>query len=176
MSAPANRPMPDVRLRPGAVADLDALIELETKAFTYDVATRREFRQFLASPRAVLLVAEHGGRVAGYVLVLFRARSRIARLYSIVVAGHSAGRGIGPLLLAAAEAAAVARGATALRLEVHETNAAAISRYRKTGYALFGRHPDYYDDGGSALRFEKRFPQHPAGGGQTASPRGRPAR
>ena len=42
-----------------------------------------------------------------------------------------------------------------LRLEVHEKNAAAIARYRKGGYALFGRHAAYYADRGHALRFEK---------------------
>ena len=36
-------------------------------------------------------------------------------------------------------------------------NAAAIARYRKAGYALFGRHAAYYADRGHALRFEKRL-------------------
>jgi hypothetical protein len=44
-----------------------------------------------------------------------------------------------------------------MSLEVHETNAAAISRYRKSGYRQFGRHAGYYEDGGDALRFEKRL-------------------
>ena len=30
-----------------------------------------------------------------------------------------------------------------------------VSRYRKAGYGLFGRHPRYYADRGDALRFEK---------------------
>ena len=42
-----------------------------------------------------------------------------------------------------------------MRLEVHETNAAAIARYRKSGYRQFGCHAAYYGDGGDALRFEK---------------------
>ena len=44
-----------------------------------------------------------------------------------------------------------------MRLEVHETNHAAISLYRKSGYREFGRHHEYYEDGGHALRFEKRL-------------------
>ena len=48
-----------------------------------------------------------------------------------------------------------APGATSIRLEVHETNHAAISRYRKSGYQEFGRRARYYEDGGDALRFEK---------------------
>ena len=40
---------------------------------------------------------------------------------------------------------------------MHETNHAAISRYRKSGYREFGRHAAYYEDGGDALRFEKQL-------------------
>jgi hypothetical protein len=50
-----------------------------------------------------------------------------------------------------------------MRLEVHVTNHAAISRYRKSGYREFARHRGYYEDGGDALRFEKRLvPDLPA--------------
>jgi ribosomal protein S18 acetylase RimI-like enzyme len=49
------------------------------------------------------------------------------------------------------------RGCTTVRLEVHETNHAAIARYRKQGYQEFGRHRRYYDDGGDALRFHKNL-------------------
>jgi len=102
-------------------------------------------------------VADQDGRLAGAAVVLFRPRSTVARLYSIAVAPHMGGRGIGPRLLEAAENAALARRCGSMRLEVHETNHAAISRYRKSGYHEFGRHPGYYDDGGDALRFEKQL-------------------
>jgi [ribosomal protein S18]-alanine N-acetyltransferase len=147
----------DVRLRPGKPADLDALHALERNAFHTDHLSPRSFRRFLVSRTAVLIVAESAGRLIGYALVLIRAGSKAARLYSIAVAKASAGRGIGPNLLAAAEKASRRRGCTKLRLEVHEHNAAAISRYQKSGYRLFGRHLDYYDDRGNALRFEKRL-------------------
>jgi hypothetical protein len=62
----------------------------------------------------------------------------------------------------------VERGCGAIRLEVHETNAAAIARYRKTGYGEFGRHARYYEDGGDALRFEKRLT--PASAALAAAP------
>ena len=109
------------------------------------------------SPRRTnsLIVAEDSGKLAGYALVLYPPRSKLARLYSIAVAPHITSRGIGPLLLAAAEAAAARRRRRAMRLEVHEHNTRAIGRYEKSGYRLFGRHRRYYDDGGDALRFEK---------------------
>jgi hypothetical protein len=61
------------------------------------------------------------------------------------------------MLLASAEAAAIARDAASIRLEVHEKNHAAIARYRKSGYREFGRRNAYYENGGDALRFEKRL-------------------
>jgi ribosomal protein S18 acetylase RimI-like enzyme len=142
-------------VRPGVPADLDALLALECAVFATDRLSRRSFRHFMAAPRAALIVAAEGGRLAGYALILFRPRSAIARLYSIAVVPAHAGRGIGPMLLAAAESAARRRDCSTLRLEVHEDNATAIRRYRKSGYHLFGRHLGYYDDRGNALRFEK---------------------
>ena len=142
-------------VRPAAAGDLDALVALEAQVFATDRISRRSFRRFLASPRAALMVAELDGMRAGYALVLFRAGSAIARLYSIAVAPHAGRRRLGATLLAAAEQAARARGAERLRLEVHEANDPAIALYRKSGYAQFGRHADYYEDKGHALRFEK---------------------
>jgi ribosomal protein S18 acetylase RimI-like enzyme len=152
----AAPPAPAIRVRAAARGDLDALLALEHRVFATDRLTRRSLRRFLAAPNAAVLVAEdHPGHLAGTAIVLFRPRSAIARLYSIAVAPHMGGRGVGPMLLAAAEAAAAARDCRTIRLEVHVTNHAAISRYRKSGYREFGRVSGYYEDGGDALRFEK---------------------
>ncbi len=152
-------------IRRGRAADLDDLIELEAEVFASDRMSRRSLRHFLAAPSAIVLVAEHGDRIAGCAVVLFRPNSSIARLYSIAVAPRSAGLGLGPALLAASERAALGRGRQILRLEVHEENHRAISRYRKAGYREFGCHAAYYADQGDALRFEKQL--------RTGRPRGR---
>src|ERR1700732_1716096 len=163
MRTPKAHPStPAVRLRKAEGADLEALDALEHRVFATDHLSRRSLRHFLGSPTAEVIVAEHDGDLAGTAIVLFRPRSAVARLYSIAVAPHKGGRGVGPMLLAAAEAAAVERGCGAIRLEVHETNAVAISRYRKSGYREIGRHARYYEDGGDALRFEKPLAPAPA--------------
>ena len=153
----AHAPAPVIHARPAERGDLDALIDLEHQVFAADRLSRRSLRRFLQSNSAQVIVADDGGRLAGAAVVLFRPRSSVARLYSIAVAPHLAGRGVGAMLLAAAEEAALARDCTSIRLEVHETNHVAISRYRKSGYREFGRHARYYDDGGDALRFEKQL-------------------
>jgi [ribosomal protein S18]-alanine N-acetyltransferase len=146
-----------VHIRRGAPADLDALYRLENRAFETDRMSRRSLRRLLVSPSAAVLVARSDGDIAGAAVILFRANSRIARLYSIAVAPHHTGRGIASALIAAAERAARARNCRLLRLEVHEKNHAAIKLYLKTGYHEFGRHQQYYHDSGHALRFEKRL-------------------
>ena len=108
---PAPAPAPDIRVRKAARDDLDALIELEERVFATDRLSRRSLRRFLASPSAELVVAQLASRLAGTAIVLFRPRALVARLYSIAVAPYMAGRGVAPMLLAAAEAAALARRA-----------------------------------------------------------------
>jgi ribosomal protein S18 acetylase RimI-like enzyme len=147
----------EAHVRAATLADLDALVTLEHEAFRTDRMSRRSFRSFLTSPHAAMVAADLDGKLVGYALVLFRTGSALARLYSIAVAPHAGGKRIGATLLAAAEAAAITRGAAMMRLEVHEANAAAIARYRKSGYREFGRHHEYYGDKGHALRFEKRL-------------------
>ncbi len=159
----AHAPIAEIRVRKAERADLDVLTDLEQRVFATDRLSRRSLRRFLNSPTAEVIVAEDAGRLAGTAIVLFRPRSLIARLYSLAVAPQMGGRGAGPMLLAAAEAAAFARDCRAIRLEVHVTNHAAIARYRKSGYRGVGRIGRYYEDGGDALRFEKRLvPNLPA--------------
>jgi ribosomal protein S18 acetylase RimI-like enzyme len=144
-----------VHIRRGRPADLDALWELENQVFETDRMSRRSLQRILASASAVVLVAEADGATVGNAIALFRANSRIARLYSLAVAPKHTGRGIASALLLAAEKTARAHGSHLLRLEVHEKNHGAIKCYRKAGYHEFGRHHAYYEDRGRALRFEK---------------------
>jgi [ribosomal protein S18]-alanine N-acetyltransferase len=148
-------PRPAVRIRKGRLTDVDALLALEQSVFTVDHLSRRSFRNFLTSAHSIVMVAEHEGALAGYVHILFRPGSKTARLYSIGVAAHAAGRGIGVALLRAGERAARRRGIGIMRLEVQPANRAAIARYKKSGYRHAGHLPGYYNDGSDALRYEK---------------------
>jgi ribosomal protein S18 acetylase RimI-like enzyme len=150
---------PGIEVRAAAPDDLDALLKLEHRVFATDRLSPRSLRRLLKSPTAKVLVAQESGHLVGTAIVLFRRGSLVARLYSIAVAPHASGRGIASILLQAAEAAAVTRDCRLMRLEVHSSNHAAISRYRKSGYREFGRLHRYYEDGGDALRFERRV--HP---------------
>ena len=146
-------------IRKAVLADLDRLEALETESFAADRISRRSFRALLASPSALILVAE--GEMDGeppllaYATLLFRAGTALARLYSIAVSRESSGRGLGKTLLAHVEREAYGRDRIAVRLEVREDNAAAIALYKRTGYRFIGTYEDYYADGMPASRFEK---------------------
>jgi [ribosomal protein S18]-alanine N-acetyltransferase len=151
----------DVELRNGRLSDLDALLALErelfsSKLFTSHLISRASFRRFLASSKTTkLIVAGVTNQIAGYVLVFYRANSRLARMYSIGVAAHYRRRGLARKLLSAAEKNATRRGCHAIRLEVREDDATAIALYESAGYRLFGKVAGYYDGHVDALRFEK---------------------
>ncbi|MCV0397677.1 MAG: GNAT family N-acetyltransferase [Rhizobiaceae bacterium] len=144
--------MPAV-IRPARTADLDALVAIETAAFSGDRLTRRSLARLISVPSACVLVADCEGEVLGYCVVLFRASTTLARLYSIAVA--KGGHGIGRALLEAAEVEAVRRGRGGMTLEVREDNGRAVSLYRRAGYAPKDRVAGYYADGADALRFRR---------------------
>jgi ribosomal protein S18 acetylase RimI-like enzyme len=145
----------DIRL--ARASDVDALLAIENAVFETDRLSRKSFRRLIGSSSAAVSVAEAGGRIAGYSVVLFREGSPTARLYSVAAAPGFSGQGIGRLLISAAERAAAKRGRHSLRLEVREDNARAIAIYRHAGFEPIGREPDYYQDGMAALRLEKHL-------------------
>ena len=145
-------------LRPATLDDLPALLDLEEVSFRHDLISRRNFRHILTGANAVSLVEADREGICAYVTVLFRDGTRVGRIYSLAVAPRCRGRGLGRKLLKAAEKASKARGCTALRLEVHTRNARAKRLYKDSGYSVFGRHTDYYEDGADALRLEKLLP------------------
>ncbi len=147
--------MPGLRIRDGRPADLAALCEIETRSFAADRLSRQSLRRLMGRPSARLRVGVAGGQIVGYHLLLTRAGSTVARLYSIALAAAARGQGFGDRLLADAERQARHAGAAVLRLEVRPDNAGAIRLYVRRGYARIGTYRDYYADGADALRFQK---------------------
>ncbi|WP_100640484.1 GNAT family N-acetyltransferase/peptidase C39 family protein [Marinobacter salexigens] len=153
--------MSELHLRQATSDDLNALLQLEHRCFTEDRLSRRSFRRFLDMPRDRLIVAEteNAGmrELLGYCLVLMSAATRMARIYSIAVLPAARGRGIGEKLVKAAEREAAEADRILMRLEVREDNRGAIALYKRLGYRQFGTYRDYYEDHGTALRFERRI-------------------
>ncbi len=146
-------------IRKARASDVDDLAAIEAAAFQADRISHRSFRRLVGKDTAAVLVLSQGQALAGYCAVLFRADSFRARLYSIASAPGV--RGVGRLLLDAAEKATAERGRTSLRLEVRRDNERAIALYDRAGYRRTGEVEGYYADGMTALRFEKLL--QPAG-------------
>ncbi|WP_166258670.1 GNAT family N-acetyltransferase/peptidase C39 family protein [Marinobacter salicampi] len=149
--------MSDFSFRLAVIDDLDALVALEKQCFKEDRISRRSFRRFIEMPRDRLVVALRDGELLGYCLVLMHSATRLARIYSIAVLPSTRGMGLGEKLVRQAEHHAVEAGRIIMRLEVREDNAGAIGLYQRLGYRQFGTYRDYYEDHGTALRFERRI-------------------
>jgi ribosomal-protein-alanine N-acetyltransferase len=122
-----------------AVRALDALVQPTpwSEAFLRDQLADAEAR--------TLLVAEgaDGAPVGHAALVVVADEGHVT---SIAVDPVHQRRGIGACLLAALCRDARARGLTAMTLEVRTSNEAAISLYRRFGFAPAGVRPGYYTD------------------------------
>ncbi|WOX03912.1 GNAT family N-acetyltransferase/peptidase C39 family protein [Microbulbifer pacificus] len=163
MSAPIPVPPEPLsfQIRPAEERDIDALSELEQASFSGDRLSRRRFRHWVKADNRVFLVAELDQTLLGYVLVLLRRGTRLARLYSLAVGTAGRGQGVGKALLTAAEDASSHSGRLYMRLEVAEQNSAAIALYKQLGYRTFGSYANYYEDAGNALRMQKRIRYRP---------------
>lgn len=147
----------EMQVRAATLSDLDALVGIEAACFDSDRLSRRSFRDFIHHGHCTLLVSEGGDGLTGYILVLYRRGTALARLYSIALMPSARGIGLSAVLMTAGEDVAREHGCLALRLEVRPDNAAAIALYTDLGYKQFGTYLDYYEDHADALRFEKRL-------------------
>jgi ribosomal protein S18 acetylase RimI-like enzyme len=152
----ARAPAP-AAIRRATLADVAALVEIENASFPGNRLDRRRFRYLLAHAHGVILVDAVNGatELRGYVLLLFRSNSPVARVYSIATAARHVKQGVAAQLLRAAERLALDHGYTRQRLEIRADNAASLALFESRGYRRFGRHTAYYHDGMDAVRLEK---------------------
>jgi len=144
-------------IRRATLDDVAALVEIENAGFPGNRLDRRRFRYLLTQAHGVILVDALAGapELRGYVLLLFRSNSPVARVYSIATAPRHIKQGVAARLLRAAEQLALDHGYARQRLEIRADNAASLALFERRGYRRFGRHAGYYHDGMDAVRLEK---------------------
>tara|TARA_R110002110_G_scaffold415765_1_gene655129 strand:- start:4933 stop:6096 length:1164 start_codon:yes stop_codon:yes gene_type:complete len=142
-------------IRRAQPSDLPELLRLEAQCFSTDRLSRRSFRRWLKHEGCLFEVAVGQSGLLGYVLVILRRGTRLARLYSLAIDPAQRGLGLAEKLLLGAESAASERGALHMRLEVSAANVPATRLYQKLGYRKFGLYRHYYEDSSDALRMEK---------------------
>jgi diamine N-acetyltransferase len=111
--------------------------------------SRQSFDDYLADPERVLLLAELGGRAAGYTMLVFgepadadvaaaitlRPTAELSKCY---VLPELHGGGIASALIERSVAEASARGAVGVWLGVNQHNARANRFYEKSGFPIVG--------------------------------------
>tara|TARA_R110002167_G_scaffold128876_2_gene311507 strand:- start:1907 stop:3040 length:1134 start_codon:yes stop_codon:yes gene_type:complete len=164
-----NQIRSELLIRLASSEDLEPLLALENRCFSSDKLNRRSFRHFLLGQHSRCLVVEQQQQILGYILLLFRRGSSLARIYSLAVDTGQRGQGIARRLLQAAEAAAIERRRLFIRLEVRSDNQEALGLYLAAGYQQFDQEQDYYEDGATALRLEKALSPEPLSRAKTAA-------
>lgn len=152
-------PVATPTIRPATPADADVIGSVHTR--TWQVAYRRQLpdelldglsaegraafwraRLTAGDPDKPVLVADDGDEVVGFVAVGpsrdAAAPPGVAEIEAIYVAPERWGRGVGGVLLAAAEELLVARGYEAATLWVLETNLPTRRFYERRGWAVDG--------------------------------------
>jgi ribosomal-protein-alanine acetyltransferase len=116
--------------------------------------TRRHCEQILlAAPSdplalsglvALSLVALSNDRVVGFAVASWLRQEAAAEVEALVVERAHRRQGVGGALIDACMGWAVNAGASAIRLEVRASNAAAISLYHRRGFSTTGTRRAYY--------------------------------
>jgi ribosomal-protein-alanine N-acetyltransferase len=145
-------------LRTYVPQDLDAIVEIEMKAFTVGPYSRRMLQRVLKEGGSISVVAEVDSVIAGYAVLLPLNRNQ-ADIETIAVLPEFHGKGIADRLIEYLEKEAFEKGFSEIILEVRDRNFRAISFYRRHGYHEISHIPgfyhEYYDGSRGAFRMSK---------------------
>jgi ribosomal-protein-alanine N-acetyltransferase len=137
------------RIWQGVQSDAPTLAALHAPAFS-DAWPAPALASLLERREAFVLLGAREGVASAEGFILMRAVAGEAEVLTFCVADAARGCGLGRALLEHACAAAVARGAGEIFLEVSEANAAALGLYRSVGFQAVARRPAYYHQGPDA--------------------------
>ena len=137
----APQPGPLLARRPMARHDLDAVLDIEARAYSFPWS-RGNFVDSLAAGYIAEVLEAPATGLAGY----FVAMPGVDELHllNITVAPAWQGRGQGQALLDAVQAHARQRALATLWLEVRQSNQRARDFYRQRGFAEVGLRRAYY--------------------------------
>jgi ribosomal-protein-alanine N-acetyltransferase len=153
--------------RPMAVADLDAVLDIERAAYAFPW-THGNFVDSIAAGYWTRLAFDVDGALAAYAVAMQAVDEM--HLLNVTVAPAHEGHGHARAMLDALEAECARRGLATLWLEVRTSNARARRLYRHRGFLEIGLRRGYYPapDGEreDAIVMRLRLPSTPAGVGR----------
>ena len=139
MSAVRSPSVPAIRVL--TVGMLDAVLAIEVQAYTFPW-TRGNFIDSLAAGYLGRALVGDGGEIVGYFVAMPGFEEM--HLLNVTVAARHEGQGHARRMLAELYALSASFAATAVWLEVRESNTRARALYLHEGFAEAGRRRDYY--------------------------------
>ena len=137
-----------VQLRSFQMQDLVGLHQLDRVCFSREIAySKAELHFFLTHPRCSCWIAEQPkNKLAGFLILERESRNGCptGHIVTLDVDPAERRRGLGTLLMQAAEEQMNQEGAALMSLEVAENNPAARQFYRGLGFVTRGRIAKYY--------------------------------
>jgi ribosomal-protein-alanine N-acetyltransferase len=144
-------------LRSGRESDLGAMFALDLvcfdETFQFDL---RSMRRFALRRGAVVVVAEAGGDLVGFVIVHME-RGRQGYVVTLDVAPDCRRKGLARALMVEAETRVAAAGAKAMGLHVYVGNSAAVGFYEGLGYGRVEAYEGFYGEGLDGWVYGKRL-------------------
>lgn len=143
----------NVAVRPSGIEAADTLALLHEEAFAGDargeIWNAQSFRELLAMPGALCLLALSGDQPVGFLLLRIAADE--AEVITLGVKPRLRRLGVAETLMRAGLAQLAERGAVRCFLEVAEDNLAARALYGGLGFNAVGHRRGYYAAGGNAV-------------------------
>lgn len=138
--------LPTIGIRAFIRKDLDSVLEIQNACEISAGWGAHDYRQLLADPRGMILVAELEGQEAPKVLgfSVFYLVDEEAELWNIAVTPRCRRQGVARSLLLKAFPILAGAGARKVFLEVRCSNAPAMELYNSIGFTLLARRKDYY--------------------------------
>jgi len=139
-----------MRLRSFRDNDLPALYEIDQACFAPGISySLEELSDFIGHRASRTWIAEEAGEIAGF-LIAHREPRKILHIVTIDVVSAWRRRGVGSLLMDAAELWASDSALRMIGLETAQDNLAAQRFYAARGYNKVGEIERYYADGATA--------------------------
>jgi len=147
-----------VSLRRFVPEDAPFVASLAARAFAeYSKNPARYTQSVTERPDTRTWLAIEAGAPVG--LVVLEPRGREAAVLVLAVTERERGRGIGGLLMQAAERDALAQGAQLLTLCTADANLAALDLFLRRGFRIVRRRPGFYSRKQTGCELEKKLTQ-----------------
>jgi ribosomal-protein-alanine N-acetyltransferase len=139
--------------------DIPVLAGYEKELFPYSPWSTAQFKEeFAGIPRTrYMSVAEADNKIIGYCGVFLPAPGIEADILTVAVLPEFRRQGIAKEFMRQIEAWSLENGASAMMLEVEQSNESAIEFYKSLGYMKISVRMDYYGPGKDAFVMRKDF-------------------